>query len=177
MGTDRRLFVPNWSTVHHYHATWSRDGTWERAGDRLREMVRVSEGREPDPSGGIIDAGGVRGAPTVTSLTRGYDAGKKISGRKVFGLVDTMGLLIAIVVVVASTSDTAGGIAVFDTAKSKAERLAKLWVDGGFKKAFAAHCQTPPRRGRGRQAHTPPRVRRPTKTLGRRANLGMDLGH
>lgn len=139
----RRLpaVYPNFSTVHHYHVRWSRDGTWERVCDRLRALVRESEGRDSDPGAGIIDARSVRGTSTVTSLTRGYDAGKKISGRKVFGLVDTIGLLLAITVMVASTSDNAGGIAVFNKAQPKSGRLAKVWVDAGFKKAFALHCR------------------------------------
>jgi transposase len=129
---------PPWSTVHRYHLGWSRDGTWERVCDRLRELVRVSEGRDRQPSAGIIDARSVRGTPTVTSLSRGYDAGKKISGRKVFGLVDTIGLLIGVQVMVASTSDNAGGIAVFNAARPKTDRLGNVWVDAGFKNAFAA---------------------------------------
>ena len=132
---------PNFSTVHHYHVTWSRDGTWERVCDRLRALVRESEGRDADPGAGIIDARSVPGTATVTSLTRGYDAGKKISGRNVFGLVDTIGLLLAITVMVASTSDNAGGIAEFNKAQPKSARLAKVWVDAGFKKAFALHCR------------------------------------
>ena len=132
---------PHWNTVHRYHVRWSRDGTWERVCDRLRRMVRESEGRKPDPSAGIIDARSVRGAPTVTSKTRGYDAGKKISGRKVFGLVDTVGLLIAVTVVVASTSDNVGGIAVVAAGNPKLGRLKLVWVDGGFKKAFATYCR------------------------------------
>jgi transposase len=132
---------PHWNTVHRYHVTWSKDGTWERIADRLRGLVRETEGRESDPSAGIIDARSVRGTPTVTSSTRGYDAGKKISGRKVFGIVDTIGLLIAVTVMVASASDNAGGIAVFDAARPKSARLKRVWVDGGFKKAFAAHCR------------------------------------
>ena len=132
---------PHWNTVHRYHTTWSRDGTWERICDRLRALVREAEGRNSEPSAGIIDARTVRGTPTVTSLTRGYDAGKKISGRKVFGLVDTIGLLVAVSVVTASTSDNVGGIEVFSAARLKSGRLAKLWVDSGFKKAFATYCQ------------------------------------
>ncbi|MAT05179.1 MAG: hypothetical protein CL424_09065 [Acidimicrobiaceae bacterium] len=58
---------PPWSTVHHYHVTWSRDGTCERVCDRLRNLVRLSEGREAEPSAGIIDARTVRGASTVTT--------------------------------------------------------------------------------------------------------------
>ncbi|MFZ2058934.1 MAG: transposase, partial [Acidimicrobiales bacterium] len=64
----------------------------------------------------------------------------KISGRKTFGVVDTLGLLVGLVVVVASTSDNAGGIAAIDRAREKSARLAKVFCDGGFKQAFVAHC-------------------------------------
>lgn len=89
----------------------------------------------------MVDARSVRGAATVTGSTRGYDAGKKISGRKTFGVVDTLGLLVAVVVVAASTSDNAGGIAVVDQARPKSSRFAKVWCDAGFKAAFARHCR------------------------------------
>ena len=131
---------PNWNTVHRYHLRWSRDGTWERIGDRLRELVREREGREPEPSAGVVDARSVRGAATVTKSTRGYDAGKKISGRKTFGIVDTMGLLLAVIVVAASASDNAGGALAFDAAIAKSARLEKIFCDGGFKNAFRDHC-------------------------------------
>ncbi len=132
---------PNWNTVHRYHLAWSRDGLWERVCGRLRGLVREAEGHDADPSAAIIDARSVRGASTVTNDCRGFDAGKKISGRKVFGIVDTLGLLIAVVVVAASTSDNAGGIDVFDEARPKSRRLAKLWCDGGFKQTFLRHCR------------------------------------
>ena len=130
---------PHWNTVRRYHSEWSRDGTWERVVDRLRRLVREREGRDPDPSGSIIDARTVRGASTVGASTRGYDAAKKKSGRKVFGLVDTMGLLMAVVVVAANFSDNAGGVAALDRAVTKAGRLKKLWHDSGFKKTFVEH--------------------------------------
>jgi transposase len=132
---------PNWNTVHRQHLTWSRDGTWERIAQRLAEAVREREGREAEPSAGIVDARSVRGAPTVTGETRGYDAGKKISGRKTFGIVDTLGLLIAVAVVAASTSDNTGGIAVADKARARSSRFSQLWCDSGFKAAFAKHCR------------------------------------
>lgn len=129
---------PNWNTVHRYHLTWSRDGTWEAIVDRLRELVRAQEGHDPDPSVGIIDARSVRGAATVTSTSRGYDAGKKISGRKCFGIVDTFGLLLAVVVVAAHTSDNTGGLACFADAYPKSTRWSTVFCDGGFKKVFKA---------------------------------------
>lgn len=131
---------PYWNTVHRYHTKWSENGTWEQICHRLAELVREQEGREPAPSAGVIDARSVRGASTVTSPTRGYDAGKKISGRKTFGVVDTLGILIAVIVVAASVSDNAGGIAVMDRARNRSIRLAKVWCDGGFKKTFIAAC-------------------------------------
>ena len=131
---------PHWNTVHRYHVAWSRDGTWARVCGRLREQVREHEGRDPEPSAGVIDARSVRGAATVTRPTRGYDAGKKISGRKTFGVVDTAGLLVAVLVVAAGVSDNVGGIAVVERARRRTERLAKIWCDGGFKKSFIAAC-------------------------------------
>jgi transposase len=129
---------PHWNTVHRYHVRWSRDGTWQKIVDRLRQLVRLQEGHEPEPSVGIIDARSVRGAATVTSPSRGYDAGKKISGRKCFGIVDTLGLLIAVAVVAASTSDNTGGIVCFADAAGKSARWAKVFCDGGFKRVFKA---------------------------------------
>lgn len=132
---------PPWSTVHHYHLDWSRDGTWERIVDRLRGLVRERGGRHVEPSASIVDARSVTGASTVTGETRGYDAGKKISGRKVFGIVDTLGLLVAVVVVAANVSDNVGGIEVATLAAPKSGRLVKIWCDAGFKKAFAQFCR------------------------------------
>lgn len=132
--------APNWNTVHRLHLQWSKDGTWEKIADRLRRMLRERDDRDGDPSGTIVDARSARGASTVTGVTRGYDAGKKISGRKTFGIVDTLGLLLAVVVVAGNTSDNAGGIEVVTRAKRKSPRLAKVWHDAGFKTTFRNFC-------------------------------------
>lgn len=132
---------PNWNTVHRYHLRWSRDGTWERIAGRLAAAVRTREGREAAPSAGIVDARSVRGASTVCGPSRGYDAGKKISGRKTFGIVDTLGLLIAVTVLAAGVSDNAGGIVVADAARRRTRRFKRLWCDAGFKKTFIEHCR------------------------------------
>lgn len=132
---------PNWNTVHRYHLAWSRDGTWEQIAARLAAAVRTAEGRDAEPTAGIVDARSVRAASTVSKQTKGYDAGKKISGRKTFGIVDTLGLLMAVTVVAASASDNAGGITVADLARQRSSRFAKLWCDGGFKRTFIEHCR------------------------------------
>lgn len=131
---------PHWNTVHGYHVTWSRDGTWEAIVDRLRALVRERDGRDRDPTAGIVDARSTQGAATVTAPTRGYDAGKKVSGRKTFGVVDTLGLLLSVVVVAANTSDNWGGIDAVGHASFKSSRLTKIWCDAGFKTTFARFC-------------------------------------
>ncbi len=132
---------PNWNTVHRFHLTWSRDGTWERIAARLAAAVRLAEGRDEDPSAGIIDARSVRAASTVPKASKGFDAGKKINGRKTFGVVDTLGLLVAVVVIAADMSDNVGGIEVADQARDRSGRLSKLWCDAGFKRTFIDHCR------------------------------------
>lgn len=133
---------PHWNTVHRYHVAWSREGIWEQVCARLVSMARIRDGREPDPTAAVVDARSVQGASTVGAAGRGFDAGKKVSGRKTFAVVDTLGLLLAVVVVAARTSDNVGGIAAIDQAAVRCPRLAKVWNDSGFKKAFARHCRS-----------------------------------
>ena len=65
---------PNWNTVHRYHLEWSRDGTWGCIAERLAVAVRTKEGREGEPSAGIVDARSVRVAATVSKKTKGTAA-------------------------------------------------------------------------------------------------------
>jgi transposase len=132
---------PNWNTVHRLHLTWSRDGTWEAIAERLAILVRLRDDRDEEPSAGIIDARSVRAASTVPSNSKSYDAGKKINGRKTFGVVDTLGILIAVLVVGAATSDNVGGMDVIDRAQQRSGRLKKLWCDSGFKNTFVDYCR------------------------------------
>jgi len=61
--------------VYHYFKTWNRDGTLSRMHNALRERVRIAEGRQADPSAGLVDSQSLRGAETVGRSSRGYDAG------------------------------------------------------------------------------------------------------
>jgi transposase len=70
--------LPPWETVYGYFARWRRDGTLDLLHDALREQVRSrQEQRNPEPSAGIVDSQSLKGADTVSTASRGYDAGKK----------------------------------------------------------------------------------------------------
>jgi transposase len=89
---------PPRSLVTHYFTSWVRDGTLARIHDALREQVRVAEGRTPQPTAALIDSQSIRGAETVGRAARGYDPAKHVNGRKRHIVVDTTGLLLAILV-------------------------------------------------------------------------------
>src|SRR6266536_3112723 len=73
---------PQPGTVYWWLAKWAADGNLDRIHDALREQVRVQAGRRPAPSAAVIDSQSVRAADTVPRASRGWDAGKKVNGRK-----------------------------------------------------------------------------------------------
>lgn len=99
---------PPWQTVYWYFVRWEKQRVTLKLLDTLRQQIRVADGREPEPSAGIIDSQSVKGADTVGADTRGYDAGKKINGRKRFIVTDTLGLLITVTVCAAGVQDRDG---------------------------------------------------------------------
>jgi putative transposase len=133
-------FAP-WRTVYHYFRLWKRNGLWNQIHTHLREHLRLVEGRKRQPSAGIIDSQSVKS--TETSDERGYDAAKKVNGRKRHILVDTIGLVLLVMVLPANIQDRDGAkqlLAAFFSQKTR-RRVKHIWADGGYAGTLLARAR------------------------------------
>lgn len=121
---------PPWQNVYRTFRRWMAQGKFERMHDRLRAQWRARLGRDGSPSASVIDAQSTRGSPQGGSS--GYDAAKKVKGRKRHVLVDTLGLLLAVSVTAASVQDRDGAHPVMSAAVAKYPSLQTVFADSGY---------------------------------------------
>lgn len=121
---------PRWQTVYSRFRRWADSGIWEKLTDTLRGELRLELGREPAPSAGIIDSQSVPTGPGGGAI--GYDAGKKVKGRKRHLVVDTQGTVLAVLVTPANVQDPVAAPEVLAQAKARSARLKLIWGDGRY---------------------------------------------
>jgi len=134
-----KCFPPR-STVYGYFQRWWQDGTWLGLYYGLLVLARQAAGRDSQPTAGIVDSQSVK--TTESGGPRGYDAGKKINGRKRHVLVDTLGLLLRGLVHPADIQDRDGLALLLMCIRRRFPWLALLFADGGYQgevAAIAAH--------------------------------------
>jgi len=118
---------PKWSSVYWYCCQWRDRGDWQRLHDTLRVHGRQQAGRHKYPTAGCLDSQSVK--TTELGGEGGYDTGKNVTGRKRPVLVETLGLLMAVLVTAAAVSDPAGARLLFARLGGAWKKLRLIWVD------------------------------------------------
>jgi putative transposase len=126
--------MPPWKTVYHYFRKWRKNGTWERLNRLLREKVRLKFGKKRQASASILDSQSAKTSEGGSEC--GFDAGKKVTGRKRHTLVDTLGLILKVVVTAGNVQDRDGAKSLLEKISTEEEvirRLELIWADGGYR--------------------------------------------
>ncbi len=121
--------------MYHYFWSWRRSHVWRRIHDTLHTKVQQKAGRHKHATAGCLDNQSVK-TTAIGGPGRGFDAGKKIKGRKRHILVDTMGLLLAVVVTSAAIQDREGAKLLLTRLGGMCKKLRLIWVDGGYRGAL-----------------------------------------
>jgi putative transposase len=121
---------PPWQATYKAFSRWAAAGVFEALHDRLRQQWRDRVGKAPEPTAAIIDAQSTRS--TAQGGNTGFDAGKKVKGRKRHLVVDTLGLLLSITITAASVQDRDAAAEVVALACAKVPGLKKLYTDAAY---------------------------------------------
>ncbi|WP_079408290.1 IS5 family transposase [Streptomyces sp. 3211] len=123
---------PPWQTVYYHFWRWMRAGVVGFIRDQLRCQLRTGQGRCPWPVTLIIDSQSVKGADTVSKATRGFDAAKKINGRKRHIAVDTLGLPVMITVTSADMTDRDAARELLWRLRVMQPQITQVWADSAY---------------------------------------------
>jgi transposase len=122
--------LPPWQDVYAHFRRWTAKSLFETMHERLRAMWRRREGRDAAPTAAVIDSQSTK--TSAQGRPKGFDAGKKVKGRKRHLVVDVLGLLLAVLVHPANIQDRDGATTVVAQAVTKLPSLRTLYVDGGY---------------------------------------------
>ena len=128
-----------WPTGHDYYRRWRQQGVWAQINHTVRQKVRVAAGKTDEPSGTILDSQSIKTGDQACAS--GYDAGKKIEGRKRHLVVDTLGLLLWVIVGPANVQDRDGARPLLQAVIQRFSTLRKIWADSGYAGALVQWFQ------------------------------------
>lgn len=145
---------PPWQSVYYHFRRWSRSGAIERAHDQIRRLTRRRAGRADAPRAAVIDAQSVR--TSTQGGVRGFDAGKRVKGRKRHLVVDTLGLMLGLEVHAADLAESQRAPHVLARVAAKAPPLEVVFGDSGYEptppgligRVFGWRCEVVRRRDR-----------------------------
>jgi len=123
---------PGWKIVYYYFSTRKKSSLIEVIHESLVEQTRKVNEKNEEPAVGIIDAQSVKNT-LVSSEDKGFAAGKKVKGIKRHIIVDTLGLILAVVIQSASVQDRDGAISVIDKLTENWKKIIKIFADSGYR--------------------------------------------
>jgi putative transposase len=123
---------PPYNTVYKAYQKWVRTGVMKDVHDELRDRARMLEARnvEPTAAAAVLDSQSVKGSAQGKGY--GYDAGKKVKGRKRHILVDVLGFILALAITPASVQDRDGAVRVIEQAARQHSTIRKIWADSAY---------------------------------------------
>lgn len=127
--------LPPWQNVYAHFRRWTAMGLFEEMHDRLREMWREREHRSAEPTSAIIDSQSVK--TSEQGGPKGFDAGKKVKGRKRHIITDMLGLLLGVFVHTADVQDRDGAPKLTDDALKKYPTIEKIYADSAYAGKYA----------------------------------------
>ena len=139
--------LPHWRTVYDVADGWHKSGATGKMHDELRRQCRIAAGREPEPTAAVIDSQSVRAAEEACRASRGYDAGKKVNGRKRHIAVDTIGLLLTVLITAAGVQDRDGAKPLLWNLRRAFPSVKLAWADGGYAGKLVTWARTKLRPG------------------------------
>ncbi len=135
-----RDFAP-WKLVYYYFDTWKKQELFEVIQESLVQQTRLKKDKKEQPTVGIIDAQSVKNT-LVSSESKGFDAGKRIKGIKRHIIVDTLGMVLAVVIQGASVQDRDGAMEVISKLTANWNNIVKIFADNGYRGALIEKVKT-----------------------------------
>ncbi|MCE7082941.1 IS5 family transposase [Streptomyces sp. ST2-7A] len=123
---------PPWDRVYAFFRRYRDNALVREFHDRLRDRVRRLEGRNAEPTAGIMDSQSVKADAVVGAGSRGFDGGKKVNGRKRHLVVDCLGLVLMVLVTSAATTEREAARGMLPTLREAFRKLRLVWADGGY---------------------------------------------
>jgi len=123
---------PKWQLVYYYFKRWQSEGIIKKIQHFLVKKIRQHQGRDEQPSIGIIDSQSIKSTLVSSREHTGFDGGKRIKGIKRHIVVDASGMLLSVRIHPASMADRKGAVGVLDKLRKEWSSVGKIFADGGY---------------------------------------------